>query len=147
MTFEYYNIVSNTTGEIIRQLGGDTSIESNIITDNTPSGTTAYLGLQTDTNNEFYYITGTKTSRLIFSSVGSWDKQSIVANGTDTATFSSSLPNPTQIVVSVPNGLNIPGPINETSGSFSVNTTVPGDYIVTFISYPYKQQSYTITAS
>ena len=149
MSFETYNIVKNSTGAIEHQVGADATLDANAVIDNTPVGYTAYLGSSTDTPAEFYYIGATKTARPAFSTVGSWNTTSITANGTSTATFSASLPNPTTIIVLVPyiKGIAQPGPITETSGSFSLTTTVAGTYTVIFDAFPYKQLTTTITAT
>lgn len=149
MTFLTYNLADNSTGEILHQVGVDLDNDANALTDNTPAGTTAYAGDPLDSPNDWYYVAGVKTARPAFSTVGSWSATSITANGVSTATFGSSLPNPTTIIVSVPvgSGLDIPGPITETSGSFSLTTTVPGDYYVMFDAFPYKQVIQKITAA
>lgn len=149
MTFLTYNLADNTTGAILNQLGVDLDNDANALTDNTPSGTTAYVGDPSDTPNDWYYVAGVKTARPDFSTVGSWSSTTITADGVSAATFSSGLPNPTTIIVSVPigSGLDIPSPITETSGSFSLTTTVPGDYYIMFDAFPYKQVIQKITAS
>lgn len=149
MAFEYYNIVLNSTGAITAQLGADTDTDANAVTDNTPALHTAYTGLATDTTEVFYYVGATKTARPAFSTVGSWGTQTITADGVSAATFGSSLPNPTNIIVNVPRGLGLtlPGPLTVTAGSFTLTTTVAGTYEVTLNAFPYVQQSYTITAT
>jgi hypothetical protein len=147
MTFNYYNIADNTTGVIVSQVAVDLDNDANALTNNTPPGTTAYTGLQTDTADTFYYVAGVKTARPLFSTAGSWNTLAITANGTSTATFSASLPNPTNIYIVVPLGLDIPAPITETSGSFSLNTTIAGSYVITFDAFPYQQAVYTVVAT
>lgn len=148
MAFETYNIVDNTTGKILSQVGIDLDNDPNGVINNTPSGTTAYLGTSDDKSETHYYVAGIKTARPAFSMVGFWNTTSITANGTSAATF-SGLPNPTTIIVMVPyiKGLNQPGPITETSGSFTLTTTVAGQYKVIFDAFPYLQQVTTITAT
>lgn len=149
MSFELYNIADNTTGEILNQIGADVTLDANAVTDNTPAGTTAYLGDLTDKTTEWYYVAGVKTARPAFSTVGSWNTLSITADGVDDATFGSSLPNPTTVVVVVPPNLGIlvPASVSVTTGSFVLTTDTPGEYIVTLDKFPYVQQTYTITAT
>lgn len=149
MSFELYNIADNTTGEILSQIGADVTLDANAVTDNTPSGTTAYLGLLTDKPSEWYYVAGVKTARPAFSTVGSWNTLSITADGVDDATFGSSLPNPTTAVVVVPSnlGIEVPASVSITTGSFTLTTDTPGKYQVTLDAFPYMQETYTITAT
>lgn len=148
MAFELYNIVKDTTGEIERQIGADITNDATAVSSNTPSGYSAYLGDLADTPEKFYYVGATKTAKPVFTTSGSWDTTSITANGTSTATF-SSLPNPTEVVVIVPfvQGVSQPGLITVTSGSFALTTTVPGNYVVTFATFPYQPLTTTITAT
>lgn len=149
MAFENYNIVSNISGAIVTRIGVDLALDPNGVSNNLPANTSAYVGLQSDSENDLYYVGNIKTSRPLFTTVGSWNRTNIVANGSNVATFGNTLPNPTQILVIVPanKGLPIPGQINETSGSFSLTTTIPGTYTVVFDAFPYKQLSTTITAT
>lgn len=149
MAFLTYNLADNTTGEIIAQIGVDTDNDANAVTNNTPSGATAYVGDPLDTSAIYYYVSGVKTARPLMSTVGSWNTTSITADGISTATFGSSLPNPTTVVVQLPIGvgLTIPGPITVTTGSFSLTTPVPGIYNVIIDAFPYVQLATEITAT
>lgn len=146
--FIKYNIVDESTGMIVSQLGADLEIAPDAVSINLQPGFVAYEGEDADTPDEFYYVDDVKTERPEFTSVGSWNKLAIMANGVDDATF-TGLPNPTTIGITVPAGLglDIPGDIIETSGSFSLVTSVPGTYYVVFESFPYKQGQYTVEAS
>lgn len=149
MAFELYNIADNTTGEIVLQLGVDLDIDPNGVTNNTPTGTTAYLGDPTDKPDDWYYVAGVKTARPEFSTVGSWDTTTITADGVDAATFGTGLPNPTIISVVVPvfSGIQPVTPFEETSGSFSITTPARGEYRVSFTAFPYRPLTTTLTAS
>lgn len=145
--FYKYNIVDDTTGQIMLQIGADLDNDPNAVTDNTPVGMSAYQGEDTDTDAEWYYVSGVKTARPLFSSVATWNKTTIDADGVDTATL-SGLPNPTNMVVQVPmgKGLDLPGPFTETSGSFSLTTTVAGTYLVLVEAFPYQTAAFQIEA-
>lgn len=149
MAFILYNIVKDSTGEIVSQIGADLDLDSTAVTANTPAGHTAYEGLMTDTTYEWYYVGATKTARPLFSSVATWNTTTITANGTSTATLGPGLPNPTGVVIDIPrsSGLDIPAPQTVTSGSFSLTTTVPGVYRVQVKAFPYQGTVYEVTAS
>lgn len=146
--FYKYNIVDDTTGIIISQIGVDLDNDQNAISDNTPPGLTAYQGDENDTPGDFYYVSGVKTARPEFSTVVSWNTLEITADGVSSATM-SGLPNPTTILVTVPQnlGLDIPGEFVETSGSFTLTTTVVGTYDVFIEAFPFKTTVYSVVAS
>lgn len=146
-----YWVVVDTTGEIVGSITGDTTIDSGIITNNVAIGHTAYAQVNGDTAENTYYPTGTRTTRPLFSTANTWNKTSILANGTDTATFGSSLPNPTDCVVSF---IGVTGTVQRVlqsqtiiDGSLSINTSIPGTYVVNLSAFPYQSYTQTITAT
>lgn len=134
-----FNIVDDTTGMIMTQIGVDLEHDPDGVVMNTPVGHTAYVGEASDSPDAFYYVGGVKTPRPLFASIGSWDKTAIDADGVDAATFSSGLPVGTEVIVMVPlsTGLTQPGPVEVNDGSFSLSTPIAGRYIVGMSAFPY----------
>jgi hypothetical protein len=151
MSNETYNLVKDSTGGIVGQITGDVTLDTGLLTNNTPVGHTTYLGQATDTVDNLYYPSGTRTTRPLFTTSNSWNATTITANGTSTATFGSSLPNPTSVVVEYTNTISssqqVLQSLDTTDGSFSLNTTLAGTYLVSFTAFPYQKYSQIITAT
>lgn len=93
----------------------------------------------------------TRAARPLLSTVATWNKTSITANGTDSATL-SGLPNPTTIVIDLPAGSTIDSSITLTytitDGSFTLTANAPGTYTIhAYDPFPYQTYSQTITAT
>jgi len=90
--------------------------------------------------------TGAVTTRPTLTAT--WNKTSITANGSDTAIFGSTLPNPTTVIVGVPVSATTPEAEQVTTGTFSITTTIAGEYTVTITPpFPYIPVTQVITAS
>jgi hypothetical protein len=86
------------------------------------------------------------TTRPLLSTIASWTATSLSANGTATVTL-SSLPNPSNYSIQVPEGVNsIPDGV-VTTGSLIFKTNYPGLYTVTIDSFPFQLYKQTITAT
>lgn len=136
MKFIVYN---NTTGAILRTgecPDADLALQAQ-------TGETAIEG---EANDATQYIDGgSVVSRPALTAV--WNKSSVTANGSDTATFGSTLPNPTIVTVVVPDGAETPPAETVTIGTFSFATPVAGEYTITVSPpFPYKPIIKTITA-
>lgn len=96
-------------------------------------------------DEEEYILAGVVTLRPELTAA--WDKTSVVASGIDTATLGSSLPNPTQVAVTVPEGASIPEAEEVTEGIFIFATPIAGTYTVTVLPpFPYQPHTQVITA-
>lgn len=135
-------VYRNTDGMILRT--GECLFE--VLSLQAQTGETA-IGGEADDATE--YINTTNQSVIARPSLtATWNKTTITANGTDTATLGSSLPNPTIVTVDVPTGAVLPDPEEVTAGSFSLATTISGDYTVRiYPPFPYMSITQVITAS
>ena len=101
----------------------------------------------------WYFPAGVKTARPLLTTANSWNKTTITANGTDTAVFGASLPNPTAVTIITPptagittDGVNkITGTV--TDGTLTITATKAGGYVVTLKAFPYQDYTVTITAT
>lgn len=108
---------------------------------------TGEAAIEGEANDDTHYIVGgVVTARPALTAT--WNKTTVGANGIDTATFGLNLPNPTQVLVTVPDGAVTPVPENVTTGTFSFATPVAGEYTV-YVNppFPYKPTSKTIKAT
>ena len=139
---------ANISGEILKSIVYDSDyyIAGDVIA-NQPANTTIYTANVSDTGDTIYAFGGNIIARPLFTSVGSWNTLSITANGVSTASFISSLPNPTQVSIVLPSGLGSShSGTSVTTGTFNLTTTVAGSYVVTFTAFPYQTLTTTITA-
>lgn len=137
MNFIVYN---NTTGIILR-VG---ECHEDILANQAQIGETAIEGVA---NDETEYISGgIVASRPAITAT--WDKTAVTANGSDTATLGATLPNPTVVIVSVPDGVISPEPEEVTTGSFTFATPISGEYtVVVTPPAPYLKHTQVITAT
>ncbi len=78
-----------------------------------------------------------------FTNAGGW-----LANGVDTISYGTSLPNPTSVEIKCTNPRFTHVPIfNETSGTLTLTTLAAGDYTITLRAFPYLDKIITVTAS
>jgi len=139
-----YAIYDSTTGEIRLFM----TSEPAEIAASTPTGC-SYLAITAIPNTADWYVdltsTPTFTAKTTLSST--WSTTTITANGVSSASI-SSLPNPTTIHFdSFPAAIDsIPDQV-ETSGSFALTTTYPGNYTVRLIAFPNADLTTTITAT
>lgn len=130
-----YAIYDNTTGmilSILEVLADDTVT----IPGNTGVGQTA---VQDDTVDDdlHYYVAGVRTNRPLLSTANSWSATTVVANGINTITFGSSLPNPTTAnVSSITGDAGLSGTV--TDGTFEFSTNIAGSYFVDLEAFPYQ---------
>jgi hypothetical protein len=73
---------------------------------------------------------------------GTWDVNSIAADGAETATL-SGLPNPTMITITGP----VQNAVEVIDGSLEFSTDTPGSYTVTASAFPYLDQVTTVEAT
>jgi hypothetical protein len=90
-------------------------------------------------------------ARSALSTVASWNKTSITANGTDSCTL-SGLPNPTTVVIELPLSTKLAAnttlSYTITDGSFTFKTNDPGTYTIRALNrFPYAPYSQQITAT
>ena len=95
--------------------------------------------------NLYYDNAGVITVRPLLTTVATWNKTTITADGSDAASI-STLPNPSTIKISTPIGIDPIEDIIETDGEFSMTTNVVGNYEITVVSYPYQDYTVTILA-
>lgn len=96
-------------------------------------------------DEEEYILAGVITPRPEITAI--WNKTAISADGADTATFGSTLPNPTDISVMVPDGAISPEVETVTSGTFEFATPIVGEYTLSIVPpFPYQPISQVITA-
>lgn len=91
------------------------------------------------------------TTRALLSTVATWNKTSITANGVDSCTL-SGLPNPTTVTIELPLTSVISAATvltyTITDGSFTLSTNDPGTYTVRVLNkFPYAPYSQVITAT
>lgn len=142
-----YAIYNTTSGEITKVFGvGIDDILT--IPGNTGVGEASSLETSVNATTQ-YYVSSVITTRPLFTSVGSWDTTTITANGISSATFGSSLPNPTTAVITTPPDAGTFNTVSATitTGSFTITTPVAGTYQVTLTAFPYQQLTTTITAT
>lgn len=86
--------------------------------------------------------------RQPLSAITSWNKTTILANGTDTGTI-TGLPNPSvlQVTPAVSTGIPQQTPETITSGTWSINTDSPGGYSINIKSFPFRDYTQIITAT
>lgn len=102
--------------------------------------------IEGEANDSTQYISGgVVTARPTLTAT--WNKTTITANGSDTATFGSTLPNPTTVTVGVPVSATAPEAEQVTTGTFSIATPISGEYTVTVMPpFPYMPVTQVITA-
>lgn len=112
-----------------------------------PSGHTRLTNESVDSDLTWYYPSGVKTARPLFSTVASWNKTTIDGDGVDAATFGSSLPNPTS--ASYRKGTTGPWSTETsvTSGTYSFTATESGTYYIRLSAFPYQDYEATITVT
>lgn len=96
--------------------------------------------------NTQYVSSGIITNKPKFTLSSSWNTTSITADGISSAIFGPSLPNGTLVTLTVPTEVGTVNPFTETSGSLTINTTIPGTYIVKLQLFPYQVLETTLTA-
>lgn len=142
MANTYFVVYSDTTGELLRVgMCDETLVSAQEIN----AGETAVAVNAFYQPSEYYWhlVNDELTERPDFTAT--WDVTTITANGSSTATL-ETLPNPTTIVITVPVGVNSVADQNITDGSFEMTTNVTGVYTITATAFPYKTQSWEITA-
>lgn len=134
-----YVVYRDSDGSIVRAgKCPDDELENQALT-----GETAIEGEADDTTQ--YVYSGIVSSRPEIAAT--WDKIEITANGSDTATLGSSLPNPTIVFVSVPDGAIPPDVETVTTGIFEFATPIAGTYtLIVTPPFPYQPHTQIITA-
>ena len=144
MSIVNYTVYDTTTGRIYRT--GSTESEEQANIQATEANEVVALE-QADEATEYY--TGNpmeKTTRPLFTTSNSWNKTTFTANGTDSAVFGSSLPNPTYVTIIGPPG--VPNVYEETNTdtTLTIKSTFKGEYEVTIKGFPYQDYTTTLTA-
>ncbi|WP_025041034.1 hypothetical protein [Nitrosospira briensis] len=134
-----YIVYETTTGAIVRS--GE--CQDDMLDDQARVGETAIEGEADDTTQ--YVDGGLVASRPEITAL--WNKTEVAANGSDTATLGTSLPNPTEVSVSVPDGAVAPETEIVTSGTFSFATPIAGSYTINVIPpFPLRPHTQIIAA-
>jgi hypothetical protein len=147
MTIQRYVTYDNTTGEISNVFTVD-DIFPNAISDlyyNIPVNNTLALCDHDDDPMIIYFPSGVKTFKPYFVDYNSWNHTVGSADGLSSITFGTSLPNPTSCNIITPKQVKNIAPIDITSGTATITTTVPGTYIVKFSQFPYFDYEEAIT--
>ena len=84
----------------------------------------------------------------LLTTVATWDKTTLDADGVDAATLGTGLPNPTSIYISITTaeGAELITPFDATTGSLVIKSNVVGVYQVTAMAEGYKPYVTAITA-
>lgn len=137
-----FTIYDNTTGQILRSgwVSAEDQLSIQAVEENE-----VVVAEEANEHTE-YYPSGVKTARPLLTTANSWNKTTFTANGTDSAVFGSSLPNPTYITIIGP--LGVPNVYDETNTdtSITIKSTFKGDYEVTIKGFPYQDYTTTLTA-
>lgn len=113
----------------------DSDIQSFMETDERVDPSTAYV------------LSNNISPRPLFSTVATFDKTTIDADGTDSATLGPSLPNPTQIsCLQVPVGGGTVELTEITDGKIVIKSSLPGLIYFNLQAFPYQQQLFTVIA-
>ncbi|SHM10748.1 hypothetical protein SAMN05216428_1146 [Nitrosospira sp. Nsp11] len=132
-------VYETTTGAIVRS----GQCQDDMLDSQSRSGETAIEGEADDATQ--YVDSGVVSSRPTITAT--WSKLEVIANGSDTTTLGSSLPNPTEVFVFVPDGAVAPEMEIVTSGTFSFATPIVGSYTINVIPpFPYQPHTQIITA-
>lgn len=143
LTFVFYDDI---TGAITRIFTVDQD-RTDTGTNNAATGESFEIETAADAELE-YYVAGVKTARPLLSDVATWDSLALDADGVDSVTLGSGLPNPTIIDIIVPVELGLQSQrIEEESGAFTLTTTIPGSYFVRIEVFPYVTQTFEIIAT
>lgn len=142
---DFFAVKKNSTGEIVRYgnvPSADVSVQA-------AAGETAYV-VNGDVRSDTYYFVGTTATAKVsldtvctLTNTGGW-----LANGSDTITYGTALPNPALVTISCSN-LRFT-PINDvliTDGTLILTTTSPGNYVITFDAFPYLKKFIYVTAT
>lgn len=125
-------VTGNYTGYTVEQL------ESVV-----PVGTSVYDTDVRYKGSDYYIVAGVLTARPTLSLT--WNKTSILNNGTDAAVVASGIPNPSIVEIETPIGVQYTEPVTITDGSLSFTAQQEGSYTIYIDSFPYKLYSQTIT--
>ena len=138
-------IVANTTGAIVRfgyAKASDVALQAG-------AGETAYTITATARPDTHYVLAGVVTAKVSLdticslTNVGGW-----LANGVDTISYGTALPNPTTMtmVCSNPRFKSISS-ATVTDGTITLTTTAIGTYIITIDAFPYLTKVITVAAT
>jgi hypothetical protein len=114
-----------------------------------------YYGLLLDavSNPIDYYVAGIPgapvlTERPLLTTVATWNKTTITANGTDSATLGAGLPNPTTVIINIvtAEGAEPVDNFTVTDGSLVFKSNIIGEYSILAQTISYKDYLVTITA-
>lgn len=118
-----YIVYRDSDGAILRT--GD--CPDDVLSLQAQTGETAIEGEADDDTH--YIVAAVVTERPTLTAT--WDKTTITADGVDQATLGSTLPNPTNLMVTVvPEGVQQPDPEEVTTGTFTFATPVAGEYTI-----------------
>lgn len=143
----YFIVYETLTGHINKRIEDGTD-DNSIVQLNTES-TETYLAVESFPSFEDKYVyAGNIIDRPSFLDNSSWVANVIVANGVSEARFGNSLPANTQFeMYSDATGIAPVFNGNVSGNAFTLTTTVPGNYYITFNRFPYKTYSSNITAT
>jgi hypothetical protein len=146
MSYTLHAIYNTTTGQVTKVIGLDPTTDVFTVAANIGAGEAAYYNTSGDfySAEEQYFPSGVLTTRpkITNAGVAPINYRNFIADGADTVTWGTALPNPTYINFDTP--LEAQGLIDhmETSGSLSLKTMVPGNYNIEFRA-PFPYQAYT----
>lgn len=142
-----YVIYNTTTGRITKAL---TVIDANDTASVPANVGVGEASLAASGLPETHYVTGGASvirpdldTVCSLTNAGGW-----TANGTDTITYGSALPNPTKVRVSCDNPrFTQISDASITDGTLTLTTTAAGEYTIMLESFPYATKILTVTAS
>jgi len=145
-----YWLVEDSTGKIIQMFDVDLTTQPTFLTDNTPANHSTYLVQSGETKDNTYFPSTIRTTRPLLTTVASWNKTTLISDGTDSVTFGSGLPNPTTVNISfISIGLLPPNDVTQvvTDGTLTITTTVLLDLQINIDVFPYQPYSQIITVT
>lgn len=94
-----------------------------------------------------YVLSGVVTPRPLFSSVATFNKTTITADGTDSAVLGPSLPNPTTVqAISSPSGGESTSLTTITDGSLTIKSSIQGFIRISLKAFPYQDELFLVIA-
>lgn len=146
MSTAQFIVSKNSTGEILRY----GFVESTSVSLQAGAGETAYTVSSANILPSTHWVSGgVATAKVSLDTIcsltnaGGW-----LANGADTISYGTALPNPTLVTISCSNPRFTPVfDFNITDGTMTLTTTAAGNYTITLDAFPYIQKIITVTAT
>jgi hypothetical protein len=135
-----YTIYNSTTGLLLRKISTQDVDLANAQVQSGESIINQDLSFDTQ-----YISSGSPTTRPTLSLT--WNKTTITADGSDSATVASGIPNPTNYRIIVPAGIQSISDGTITTGTLTFTADLSGIYTIILDSFPYQTYKQNITAT